>query len=382
MSLSSQTLPLLRLAIYMVCFGWLGLDLFCLSALTGNTIGTVTCKSAWGQVGESEAVPTPTLPPQSPAPAVIIEIDEAGNLILRSDDPQALDRLEEIMRVNRPPARPYDVFELKYARATWVKLNLDEYFEDRDEDNNRSRFSFWDFDSRNQKDESRQLGDKPKLRFIADNDTKSIVVIGADDLDRQTIKELIRLWDVPEPQTDSDTARYTELVKIEYSRADAIAATLKEAYRDLLSANDKTFQEGDEESKRTGGGSGVQEGGGLSYNFKGQLSLGVDSITNSILVSAEGKQLLQIIVEMIKELDRSAQPQGDLTVYKLPAGVNGKSIRETLNALLNTPKQQNDKQQQQQQQEAQQQQQSQQQQAGNAFDRSRRDQGNSRRGRR
>ena len=42
------------------------------------------------------------------------------------------------------------------------------------------------------------------MRFIADNDTSSIIAIGADDLDRQTIKELIELWDVPEPTNGKD----------------------------------------------------------------------------------------------------------------------------------------------------------------------------------
>ena len=322
-----------------------------------------------GQAASDSAAANSAAPPP-----VVITVDEAGNLILQSNDPAALDRLEEIMRNNRPPRRAYDVFNIKYARASWVKLNLDEYFEDESQDdgNDRLRF-FFGFDDNQKKDEARQLGTKNPLRFIADNDTNSIVVIGADDLDRQTIKELIKLWDVPEPESDLDLARYTELVKVQYSRADSIASALKEAYRDLLSANDKAFQEGDEESKRGSGGGGVQAGGGMSFSFKGKLSLGVDSVTNSILVSAEGRPLLEIIVKMIHELDDAAQREGAMEVYALSPGMSGKSVKEALERLLAPPKPQPNQQNAQQQQAQEQQQQQAEQQAQDNQRRGRRD---------
>ncbi|MCA9127465.1 MAG: hypothetical protein KDB22_10280 [Planctomycetales bacterium] len=292
-------------------------------------------------------------------PPVRISVDNAGNLVIQSNDPAALDRLEEMMRNNRPPKRPYDVFQIKHTSATWVKLSLEEYFEDEDKRND-NRYRYYYFGMEDQKDESRQLGDKPSLRFISDIDTNTIVVIGADDLDRRTIKELIALWDVPEKENEEDNARYTKLVRVQYSRAQSIADALKEAYRDLLSANDKTFQEnggGDEAKRSSTGGASVNSGGGMNFSFKGKLSMGVDSITNSILVSAEGQELLKIITEMIKELDEAARPEGGFEVYQLPPGVNGKSVKEALMRMLSTPKNQEQEknQQQQQQQQAEQQ---------------------------
>jgi type II secretory pathway component GspD/PulD (secretin) len=306
---------------------------------------SAACQEAPGVTPAAQATPIAQAPP------VKITVDAAGNLVLQSDDPGALDRLEEMMQAIRPPSRPYDIFKVKYARASWIKLNLDDYFEDnQDRQQNGFGFFFFGLDDRRDQEKTRQLGDKPPLRFIADNDTNSIVVQGADDIARQTIRELIKLWDVPEPETD-DTDRYTRLVRVRFSRADAIANTIKEAYRDLLSANDKTFQASDEE-KRGGNGGGVQAGGGMSFAFKGRLSLGVDSVTNSILVSAEGKPLLDLVCGMVEELDQSAQPQGNLEVYHLPIDVNGKSVRDALMALLATPKQQQQNEQQPQQNEA------------------------------
>lgn len=291
--------------------------------------------------------PTATSAPAD-APPVTISIDESGNLILSSEDTAALDRLEEIMQANRPPRRPYDIFKVKHTRASWIKLNLDDYFREKDEDDSRSNrypyYYFYGMQDDSNKDKTRQLGDKPPLRFIADNDTNSIVVQGADDVDRQTIKELIELWDVPEPVDDS-AVRYTRLVQVRFSRADTIASTLKEAYRDLLSANDKAFQQQQQggagnEEKHSGGGGEVQAGGGMSFSFRGKLSLGVDPVTNSILVSAEGNALLDLVCDMIDKLDVAAQPEGNFEVYHLPPSVNGKSVKEALSALLATPKQQ------------------------------------------
>lgn len=168
---------------------------------------------------------------------------------------------------------------------------------------------------------------------------------GASDDDRKTIKELIELWDVPEPDDKEDKNRYTKLLRIKHSRADAIVNTIKEAYRDLLSATDKSVQQqqgGDEEEKRSGGGGGgiVQSGGGLNYAFKGKLSLGADTITNSILISAEGQALMDIICDMIEQLDNAARPEGSVEVYQLAPEVSGKALERALRAMLQSPSQQ------------------------------------------
>lgn len=276
---------------------------------------------------------------------VSIMVDEGGNLIIRSDDTAALDRLEEIMQRNKPPRRSYEVFTVRYSRATWVKLNLDEYFEKKKDTSSdpRSRYYSWlfDFDTQdNKKDEGRQLGKKVELRFIADNDTSTIVAIGADDVDRRTIKELIELWDVPEPVNGKDV-RYTNLVQVKYSDAEAIVATIKDAYRDLLSANDSAVQQRNNngngknnEEKRNNNGDTVQADGGLSGSFKGELSLGADTVTNSILVSAKGEPLMELICDMIEKLDEAAKPEGNMEVMQISPGMASGSMEKALRALF------------------------------------------------
>ncbi|MGN6133177.1 MAG: secretin N-terminal domain-containing protein [Aureliella sp.] len=273
-----------------------------------------------------------------------IMVDESGNLVLRSEDTAALDRLEELMQTNKPPKRPYDLFHVKYTRATWIVLNLEDYFknEESTKEDPRDRYYSWLFGmpSEKKKTPERQLGKKVPLRFLADNDTNTIIVQGANDAERQTIQELIDLWDVAEPINDTNV-RYTKIVKIEYSQAESIAEVVKDAYRDYLSANDKAFQQqnqnrsnGSNESKRNAGSEMISSSGGENYSLKGKLSVGVDPVTNSIVVFAQGKTLLDVVCKMIQELDQSAKPQGSIEILQMSPDSNGDAVERALRAIM------------------------------------------------
>jgi type II secretory pathway component GspD/PulD (secretin) len=272
---------------------------------------------------------------------VQIRFDEKGNLVLSGDDLDALDQLEQLMTINAPPQPGYEVFYLKDARPIWVELNLKDYFKEEDKKDGGDAFRFiFGFDAPNTKKEDPRIGKKRALRFISDPDTSSIVVIGADEKQLKTIRSLIKLWDVPEKPT-KQKLRYSKLVKIEYSKAESIVETMKDAYRDLLSTNDKAFSKGkeDKESKHDGGDSTVESGGAMNYSFTGKLSMGVDRITNSILVSAEGEDLLKLVIEMIKELDVAAKPTGSVQMLSV-GGTNSEALEKALLALLSKKEQQ------------------------------------------
>ena len=278
--------------------------------------------------------------PARPGTPIQIVFDERGNLVLSSDDTEALSRLEQLMIDNAPPQRNYEVFYVKNTRPTWIEFNLKDYYKEDKKDNSNDSFRWiFGFDApSDKKNEDPQLGKKRQLKFLSDNDTNTLIVIGADDVQLRTIEELIRLWDVPE-KTNKQKLRYTKLVKVEYSSPDGIVEALKEAYRDLLSTNDKTF-----EKEKSGGGSGggaseVKRGasesisdGAMNYSFSGRLSMGVDKITKTIIVSAEGENLLKLVCEMITQLDEAAKPTGSIEVIKLD-GANGAAMEKALMAL-------------------------------------------------
>ena len=279
-----------------------------------------------------------TPPPSSP---IQITFDGRGNLVLSGDDTEALSRLEQMMIDNAPPQRNYEVYYIKNSKPTWVKWNLEDYYkeEKKDSSNDAFRWIFGIDAPSDKKNEDPQLSKKRKLKFLSDNDTNSLIVIGADDVQLKTIEELIRLWDVPE-KTNKQKLRYSKLVHVDFSKAEVVVEAIKEAYRDLLSTNDKAFEKeksggggegGSKESKRGSSSDSIFEGG-MSYSFSGRLSMGVDKITNSIIVSAEGEDLLKLVCEMITQLDEAAKPTGSIEVIKLD-GANGAAMEKALTAL-------------------------------------------------
>ena len=278
-----------------------------------------------------------------PSLPIQISFDERGNLVLAGDDTEALSRLEQLMIDNAPPQRNYEVYYIKNSRPSWIEMNLKDYYKEDKEKKNDSNDTFrWIFGidgPSDKKNEDPQLGKKRKLKFLSDNDTNSLIVIGADDVQLKTIEELIRLWDVPE-KTNKQKLRYSKLMHVEFSNAEVIVEAIKEAYRDLLSTNDKAFEK---EKAGGGGGGGASESkrgsssdsifnGGMNYSFSGRLSMGVDKITKTIIVSAEGEDLLKLVCEMITQLDEAAKPTGSIEVIKLD-GANGAAMEKALMAL-------------------------------------------------
>lgn len=276
-----------------------------------------------------------------------IRIGPDGNLVLYSQDTQALDQLENLMLEIKPPRRPYRVFRVQNASVTLLTLDLEDYFEEEDENDDSSSDSFYRYyfgGGDDKKESPTGLAKTGKLRFLANSDTNTIIVSGASAEQLQTIEELIRLWDVPEP-INSKRSRYTKLVTIQYGRAEKIAETVKDAYRDLLSSNDKAFasgKQGQKNAKRSSNreeGSGLedsesgQSGGGNDFSFNGKLSLGVDEIGNTIVVSAEGESLLDLIVSMIDKLDRAAMPGGEIEIVRLSGDVSAETLRQAMATL-------------------------------------------------
>ncbi len=306
--------------------------------------------------------PEPNAEPTNRTGAPIrIEVDSEGNLILLSSDTKALDELENLMLMVKPPKRPYRVFKIKYASSFWVKVNLEEYFEDNEEEESDADvfYRWWNDIDEDDDDGPTGLGKGNPLRFVEDPDTNTIVVSGATNEQLRTISELIELWDVSEP-TNKRKMRFTKLIPLKFGRASSIAETVKEAYRDLLSSNDKSFggkggggggssgEKGGDKRKREGSGSGLvdgengNEGGGADFSFKGKLSIGIDEVGNTLLVSAEGEELLELIGGMIEKLDLAARSAGEVEILQLSGNVSSQSVQQALEAFGASAKQKAD----------------------------------------
>ena len=282
-----------------------------------------------------------------PKKKIVIKLDPQGNLVLESPDTKALDRVEEWMISNAPPEQEYQVFKIEHTRPFWIKLNLEDYFKEDGKDKKNSndtvfRYLF-DLDPPKQEYEGPQLGKKRKLKFMSDSDSGTLLVSGASPAQLDTIRRLIELWDRP-TEEDKQSLRYSKTIKVEYSKAQSIVDAIKDAFRDLLSSNDKALEKDTSESAGGAGGKEPKQrsrdsisDGGMNFEFTGRLSLGVDSLTNTIIVSAKGEDLLKLICDLIEELDQKAKRSEQVEVVKVN-GASTAALEKALKNLLRTNK--------------------------------------------
>ena len=273
--------------------------------------------------------------------------------MLESDDTAALDQLEELLHEAAPPKRDYKIFYLKYP-TTWaysVELSLKDFFEEekKKSGNNYNPYFGFRMGGNEEKDTTRRLSKRKPLKFISDSDSGTIIVQGADAAQLKVIEELINIYDQP-LATDGKQVRKTQVFTLKYSKATVLAEAVKDVYRDLLSTNDKAYQnqqgkEGQKPPERNytfvygnAGGDDKSKQQDTPVKFKGLISVGVDDISNTIIISAP-ESLLDNIAELIEQLDRAARPTNSVQVVKLDGKVNSAELQKRLSKIFSKPQQ-------------------------------------------
>ena len=288
----------------------------------------------------SPVEPSPQDKPEK-LPPVSITRGPDGRLVISSKDTKALDRLEELMAELAPPREDYEIFRLKCAWAYSVALTLEDIFEEKkDEQQGRSPYDyyFYGYSSRgsSKTDDSVRLSKRRPLKFISDSDSNSILVQGADAGQLAKIAKLIELYDQPEP-TDSQSVRKTEVVQLRYTQASTVAETVKEVYRDLLSANDKSLQRGQQqqqERRYTYVYSTDSSDGERMPTFKGLLSIGVDDLSNTLVISSP-MFLIDDVLKIVEALDEAAAPtMPTVRAMQIGEGVSAAQVQEVLSKIL------------------------------------------------
>jgi type II secretory pathway component GspD/PulD (secretin) len=213
------------------------------------------------------------------------------------------------------------VFHLKH-RSTWawgVAMNLEDFFKEEEPQGGRNDYAswWWGYPSTSTSSSPARLSKRRKLRFIPDSDSNTILVQGADAEQLKIIQELIDLYDQPESQ-ESASLRVTDIFYLRHSKAKTIAAAIKDVYRDLLSVNDPALQQHRQQDDKQQppaersytyifGDAGERDKPDPPIRFKGLLSLGVDEVSNALIVSAP-QGLLNEVGQMIDSLDEAARP--------------------------------------------------------------------------
>ncbi|MBI3862562.1 MAG: hypothetical protein HY290_11785 [Planctomycetia bacterium] len=299
-----------------------------------------------------EARAARTAAPAAPPAPIRIGRGPDGKMIISSSDTEALDRLEDLVAEMSPGRRDYKIFKLKY-HTTWaygVALNLKDFFEEKEKKPSRSRYDYIYFgyspSSGGQSDDDRRLSKRRPLKFISDADSNSILVTGADQNQLRIIEELIDLYDVPESK-DSAAVRQTKLVHVKYSKARALADAVKEVYRDLLSANDPALQNQNGQNKKGNDSmytyinnfGNDEKKPDSPAKFKGQLSIGVVELSNTLVVSA-GEGLADSVVATIEALDQAAIPSlSRMRVMKVDRTIDANELQKRLKNLVTKPPQ-------------------------------------------
>lgn len=275
----------------------------------------------------------------SDAPPVKIAVTPDGRIVVTSDDPIALQQIEDLLGQLMKPTANYKVFRLKYATASWITLNLKDYFKAEQETESGYEYDDWYGLRRVDKKKSgpRSLGQRRDPTFIYDNFTSTILVRDADRKQLQVIEDLITIYDVPEP-AENKAMRLTKIFKLKNAKAEVVAQAVKDVFRDLLSANDKALENKDEKSQNRGFsyfGSSDDSGddGETPIRFKGLLSIGFDKTSDTLIVSSSSS-LMATVEELVLALDEAADTSSRIQVVKLNPGVDIGLIQEKLGKLL------------------------------------------------
>jgi type II secretory pathway component GspD/PulD (secretin) len=282
-------------------------------------------------------------------PPVTITVTPDGRLILASPDTVALDRLEELIDQLSPPEQRFKVFRLRYVSAYGMYWLLKDYFAD--DLAGKEKKTAWDpwwwgpVETGGQ-DDITGLARRRKLMITYDTPSRTILVANASPSQLHEVEQLIREYDRPAPE-DSIKSRRTATIKIRYSKASVIAAALKDVYRDLLSSRDKEFQSGEKKEQRPseervviryGDSStdGDKRAAPVEVGFEGALSVGVDDISNTLIVSVQ-EELFEDVVKMVQHLDEEAAPKTTVYVHQVTRSVDPASLQKALSEALGTP---------------------------------------------
>ena len=183
-------------------------------------------------------------------PPVRVDRERQGRLVVASQDPRAVELIQQLFAQNKPRGNGFHVFRMK-NKTSWAMTiadNLRQFFrgtsQGRRETQTPSRQSPAGSTPRGASG-SRLPGATPRRhskncrnppKFIVDDESNSILAVEADAEQIRTAQQLIELYDTPEAQ-ESPVVRTTRLVPVRFGNPKQVCETLKEVYKDLLATS-------------------------------------------------------------------------------------------------------------------------------------------------
>ncbi len=184
-------------------------------------------------------------------PAIVLRKSADDELVISSKDPIALEQLESMLAEFIPENEAFKCFALQFASPYDVVVKLREVFG------------------------ADGFGNPLPIKFIADETTHSILVLGAGNSELKEIQEIIRFYDKM-LELDRESERKPRFFDLTHVDAATVVRVIKDLYRDYLSATDRELAPRNEE----------RQSPSTSSFTKGLLSVGVSANVNTVVVSA------------------------------------------------------------------------------------------------
>ncbi len=267
----------------------------------------------------SPIVPAPVVGQQQPGdekPTEHIQIVVDGDeLLLLSNDEEALDRLEETMdflQQSIPFRTKWTVFYLQAADATEAAALLEQFIPSSSVSNTASTSSFGLSSMFNPITESvsnmtglSSLGSNPQvLRIIPDTRSNSLFVTGPQSLveECQSFLEVLDSNNIPESLRNLQPRR----IEVKYAEIEDIANIVTESFKPYMEPPGGRQQQNNPFAQMFGGSGGGKSGGNEPQGV--QLTVATDKQSSSLIVSSSEALYLRV-KGLVEELDETARKQ-------------------------------------------------------------------------
>ncbi|MBT4693228.1 MAG: hypothetical protein HOB73_07790 [Planctomycetaceae bacterium] len=293
-----------------------------------------------------------------------VEVTSEG-IIIYSNDLQALDAFEAIVRRLTPPSsattdRQITIFYLKYSKVDVAKSLLQQIMSGGEDDSlglgslvSDATTSMMGGGLMGMLLGGGGMGGETDGASFSASGTVSIVanqrlnalIVQANDEDLQMIDDLLKVIDREGSETEVETAGKPRLIPLTYTDAAEISAVLKEVYAGRItgaSSGGQQQQRGGQEDimrqmmQRMAGGGRGGSGGGGNNEVKGEpakMTIGVDATSNSLIIAAP-EPMYNEVHELVMALDQAGtQTQESIEVRTLHLA-NPDVVNTALRAIL------------------------------------------------
>ena len=269
-----------------------------------------------------------------------------GQIIAYSEDPDALDRVERLIEQlaqSSTSRTRWMVYYLKAADAAETASMLAQLFQGATTTSSSRLLSSFG-SGLSDSGTSGSLGSSTTpLRILPEARSNALFISGSEDQVGEVL-EALRVLDATElPESLKD--RLPRTIDVEYADVDDIAAIVRDVYREQMDSgvnpvavaggNNGRRQSFNSQEMFTAGGYGNMGGGQVPQQRPRpvQLSIGVDTRTNKLVVSAND-QLFRQVEALVISLDESAREANRTVRVVTMKNANSAVVQQALSSLL------------------------------------------------